>query len=160
MFGRRKLTAIASMTVATNQTLNIEDAYKDKRFDKQIDLASGFLTRSVLCKPIADAQGCAGILQLVNKMPVGRFDATDEDFINIFGAFCSILISLKQAFDGRAKVVSIFEFASLNFNEILYKFCTANIVQHLRQHCDQYGEKGNNGCTRPHNHHRDTYRFS
>lgn len=95
------------MTIKTNDTLNIEDAYKDQRFDKQIDLKSGFLTRSVLCKPLADAQGCAGVLQLVNKIPHGRFDDTDEEIIKIFGSFCSILVNLKQAFDSRAKAVSI-----------------------------------------------------
>lgn len=107
IFRRRKLTAIAAMTIQTNDTLNIEDAYKDQRFDKQIDLKSGFLTRSVLCKPLAGAQGCAGVLQLVNKMPYGRFDNTDEEMIKIFGSFCSMMVNLKQSFDERAKAVSI-----------------------------------------------------
>lgn len=96
------------MAIKTSDTLNIEDAYKDQRFDKQIDLKSGFLTRSVLCKPLINAQGCAGVLQLVNKMPYGRFDDTDEEILTIFGTFCSILVNLKQSFDGRAKAVSIY----------------------------------------------------
>lgn len=86
--------------------MNIEDAYKDQRFDKQIDIKSGFLTRSVLCNPLVNAQGCAGVLQLVNKLPFGRFNDIDEEIIKIFGSFCSVLVNLKQAFDGRAKAVS------------------------------------------------------
>ena len=34
--------------------MNIQDAYEDKRFNKQIDLETGYRTKSILCVPIKD----------------------------------------------------------------------------------------------------------
>lgn len=39
------------------QTLNIPDAYKDERFNKEVDRKTGFRTTSVLCMPIFSPSG-------------------------------------------------------------------------------------------------------
>ena len=52
----------------TGETVNIEDAYKDKRFNPDVDSRSGYRTRSILCTPMRDNQGkIIGVVQVLNK---------------------------------------------------------------------------------------------
>src|SRR5205814_2869533 len=43
---------IAGHVAMTGETINIEDAYADTRFNPEIDKRSGFRTRSMLCMPL------------------------------------------------------------------------------------------------------------
>eukprot|EP00128_Syssomonas_multiformis_P009151 Colp12_sorted_trinity150504_noHs@18665 len=43
---------IAGFVASTGQTLNIADAYKDARFNQDVDKETGFRTKSILCMPI------------------------------------------------------------------------------------------------------------
>jgi len=48
---------IAGETFTTGKVLNIADAQIDLRFNREIDRATGFITRNILCFPILDKQG-------------------------------------------------------------------------------------------------------
>ena len=53
--GDMKLTnGIIEQVALTGDTLNIYDAQNDPRFDKDLDKATGFHTKSILCMPIRD----------------------------------------------------------------------------------------------------------
>eukprot|EP00966_Prymnesium_polylepis_P167315 3868241-Prymnesium_polylepis.1 len=52
---RRRARALCGAT-RSGQTVNIEDAYKDRRFNRRIDAATGYRTRQILCVPIKDAR--------------------------------------------------------------------------------------------------------
>ena len=52
------------------------DAYADPRFDRSVDLQSGYHTRSVLCVPVKSYGTVVGVIQLINKTE-GAF--TDDD---------------------------------------------------------------------------------
>jgi HD-GYP domain-containing protein (c-di-GMP phosphodiesterase class II) len=68
---------IAGSVADTGQVINITDAYADARFNRDIDAATGYRTRTILCVPMRDAQGeVTGVLQALNKH-AGVF--TDED---------------------------------------------------------------------------------
>lgn len=43
---------IAGYVATTCSTLNIRDAYKDQRFNPEVDKKTGFRTKSILCMPI------------------------------------------------------------------------------------------------------------
>ena len=59
---------IVGHVFTTGTALNVEDAYKDERFDGSIDERSGYQTQSVLCVPIHSAKGAViGVAQLLNK---------------------------------------------------------------------------------------------
>jgi len=62
--------SIAGSVYFSGETANIHDAYKDPRFDSSTDERSGYVTKSILCIPILDAN-CApvAVLQAVNKLP-------------------------------------------------------------------------------------------
>jgi dual 3',5'-cyclic-AMP and -GMP phosphodiesterase 11 len=66
---------IAGYVAATGETLNIPDAYKDPRFNSNIDLQTGYRTRSILCLPILNEHGqCIAVAEAINKL-----NDTDSD---------------------------------------------------------------------------------
>lgn len=55
---------VAKMGVLTN----VEDAYTDSRFEREVDLKTGYRTKSVLCCPVKDHDGqVIGVIQALNK---------------------------------------------------------------------------------------------
>jgi len=59
---------IAGHVAMTGDTVIIDDAYADARFNKTIDRKTGFRTRTVLCAPLkARKGGVIGVVQLINK---------------------------------------------------------------------------------------------
>lgn len=72
---------IAGAVAAGGETVRIEDAYEDPRFDRSWDAKSGYRTRTVLCAPIRNrAGGIVGVFQLLNRRS-GIFDAEDERYL-------------------------------------------------------------------------------
>ena len=59
---------IVGAVATTGDPLNIEDAYKDRRFNRRIDAATGYRTRSILCMPIRNQRAeVVGVIQCINK---------------------------------------------------------------------------------------------
>ena len=56
--------------VYTNQKgAIILDAYKDERFDKSVDMRTGYRTKNILCTPLKTVTGeTIGVAQLLNKI--------------------------------------------------------------------------------------------
>ena len=83
---------IAGYVAQTGEIINIADAYKDSRFNPDIDRRTGYRTRSVLCMPMKNKDGkIIGVFQLFNKKD-GAFGAEDEQFIDAFSAHASVAI--------------------------------------------------------------------
>ena len=75
---------LAGYTARTGERLNIPDAYEDKRFNKKVDMQTGFRTKSVLCAPIHSKSGDPGVMaviQMLNKKG-GAFDKHDEEILD------------------------------------------------------------------------------
>ncbi len=67
----------------TGQIVNIEDAYKDSRFDSSADSKTGFKTRSVLCMPMKNRKDeVIGVFQVLNKEE-GVFAKEDEEMLTL-----------------------------------------------------------------------------
>ncbi|KAJ7345595.1 hypothetical protein JRQ81_001545 [Phrynocephalus forsythii] len=61
------------------ETVNIPDAYQDRRFNDEIDKLTGYKTKSLLCMPIRNSEGeIIGVAQAINKTPGGA-PFTDDD---------------------------------------------------------------------------------
>lgn len=64
-------SSIAGFVAATGEAALIKDAYSDPRFDRRVDVSTGYRTTSVLCVPLKDAHGkVVAVLQAVNKLPL------------------------------------------------------------------------------------------
>ncbi len=83
---------ISGYVAQTGEIINIPDAYKDARFNPDIDKRTGYRTRNMLCMPMKNKDGkIIGVFQLLNKRD-GAFGKEDEQFIDAFSAHASIAI--------------------------------------------------------------------
>ncbi|HTM22442.1 MAG TPA: GAF domain-containing protein, partial [Kofleriaceae bacterium] len=72
---------IAGWVAASGETVNIPDAYIDRRFQPAVDLRSGYRTRSILCAPMRNSLGSiVGVAQVLNKAG-GPFTGDDEELL-------------------------------------------------------------------------------
>jgi len=82
--------------LATRETLNVDDAYRDPRFRGALDKATGYKTRSVLNVPLLGwEKQPVGVLQLLNKS-IGVFDAGDERVASVLAAQCAVAVQRAQ----------------------------------------------------------------
>lgn len=67
---------IAGAVFHAGEGIIIEDAYADERFNQEVDLQTGFKTKSILCAPIRTARGeIIGVAQTLNKIEGAYTDA-------------------------------------------------------------------------------------
>jgi len=61
-------SGIAGVVAASGDTLDIPDAYSDKRFNPKIDSEVGYRTQDIYCMPIVSRDGrIVGVLELLNR---------------------------------------------------------------------------------------------
>jgi len=89
--------------VAKNcQTVNIQDAYSDTRFNQEVDKRTGYKTNNMLCVPVFDSSHrVIAALQMINK----RQGAFNEDDLTILDMFSDVISSALQIFDRFKSVV-------------------------------------------------------
>ncbi|HEX6853086.1 MAG TPA: GAF domain-containing SpoIIE family protein phosphatase [Candidatus Polarisedimenticolaceae bacterium] len=83
---------IVGECVATREIVLVADAYADPRFNRQVDLATGYRTRSMLTMPlIGHDDTLVGVLQVLNKRG-GSFGDADLPIATALAATCAIAI--------------------------------------------------------------------
>jgi signal transduction histidine kinase len=83
---------LAGYVARTGETVNITDAYRDPRFNPEIDHRSGYTTHTVLCMPMRNRDGkIVGVFQLLNKR-TGFFGPEDESFIDALSVHAAIAV--------------------------------------------------------------------
>ncbi|XP_026472829.1 dual 3',5'-cyclic-AMP and -GMP phosphodiesterase 11 [Ctenocephalides felis] len=94
-------TGIIGHVAESGEPVNIPDAYKDDRFNRDIDLQTGYRTRSLLCMPIKDASGeVLGVAQVINKLgPEQSFTESDEKVFAAYLQFCGIAMRNAQLYE-------------------------------------------------------------
>ncbi|MCD8567869.1 MAG: HD domain-containing protein [Geovibrio sp.] len=72
-------SGIAGKAAENDEVIIINDAYSDPRFDKTVDMQTGYRTRNMIAIPYHDPEGnVIGVFQAINKMTEeGKF--TEED---------------------------------------------------------------------------------
>jgi Nif-specific regulatory protein len=71
----------------------VDDAYADPRFNRQVDLKSGYKTHNVLCVPIVDGQRHRiGAFEAINKLH-GNFTAEDEESLAELGTQAAVALA-------------------------------------------------------------------
>ena len=83
---------IAGAVGQSGETIRIDDAYEDDRFDQSWDKKTGFRTRQILAAPIRGRDGkTVGVFQLLNKNR-GNFDETDEAFLDALSIHAALAV--------------------------------------------------------------------
>ncbi|HZP97037.1 MAG TPA: GAF domain-containing protein [Candidatus Limnocylindria bacterium] len=69
---------LAGQAALTGETINVPDAYADPRFDRDIDVRTGFRTLNMLVVPVWGSVGKpVGVIQALNKRS-GTFERRDQ----------------------------------------------------------------------------------
>ncbi|XP_064618412.1 cAMP and cAMP-inhibited cGMP 3',5'-cyclic phosphodiesterase 10A-like [Liolophura sinensis] len=89
---------IAGHVAKTGQSVNIHDAYKDPRFNADVDKATGFVTRSILCMPIISRGKVIGVIELVNKRDGDHFTGGDENAFKTFAVYCALALHYSKLY--------------------------------------------------------------
>lgn len=90
---------VVGRTVAENKPQVVLDARKDMRVNVRVDAETGFVTRSILCVPLATAQGAIGALEVINRRDGGLFDAADAEILRLIAAPTALAIHNAQLAD-------------------------------------------------------------
>ncbi len=90
---------LAGFVAETGQALNIKEAYKDPRFNPEVDRRTGFRTRGVLCVPVFNREGLVmGVTQAVNKKG-GEFGQEDEELLRAFSSQIGVALENAQLYE-------------------------------------------------------------
>ncbi|XP_073991560.1 phosphodiesterase 11 isoform X3 [Rhodnius prolixus] len=93
-------TGIVGFVAETGEPVNIPDAYKDERFNQDVDARTGYKTRSLLCMPIKDLNGdVIGVAQVINKQGDSHFTSNDEKIFSSYLQFCGIGLRNAQLYE-------------------------------------------------------------
>eukprot|EP00118_Oscarella_pearsei_P016450 m.157085 g.157085 ORF g.157085 m.157085 type:complete len:773 (+) comp38701_c0_seq3:67-2385(+) len=96
---------IIGYVAESGQGLIIADAYKDPRFNKDVDIATGYRTKGIMCEPVKNTEGeVIGVAQAINKVATeqSKEDAfTDEDqaLFKTYLTFCGISLTNALLFE-------------------------------------------------------------
>lgn len=83
---------LAGWVASSGETINIQDAYNDNRFQPAYDQKTGYRTRSILCIPMRNHFGnIIGVVQVLNKQ-AGPFDEDDEALLAALASLAAIAI--------------------------------------------------------------------
>jgi len=90
---------IAGTVFTTGETINIPEAYKDSRFNPEIDKKTGYITKTILCMPVKNKKGkTIGVTQVLNKKG-DPFTKIDENRLRAFSAQAAIALENARLFD-------------------------------------------------------------
>ncbi|KAF4521720.1 hypothetical protein B566_EDAN012168 [Ephemera danica] len=91
---------IVGFVAESGEPVNIPDAYKDNRFNHDIDLMTGYRTRTLLCMPIKDCNGeVIGVAQVINKQGESCFTNNDQKIFSSYLQFCGIGLRNAQLYE-------------------------------------------------------------
>ncbi len=96
---------VAGKTIESGRAILIQDAYNDALFNPEIDRATGYRTRNILCVPMANLDGrTIGCLQALNKHD-GDFTPVDESFSLAFAAQAAVAIESAYQYQEKTRVI-------------------------------------------------------
>jgi len=83
---------IAGHVAETGETINLGDAYDDPRFYRDVDLSSGYRTKSMLSMPLWNKERkVIGVFQILNKRG-GSFTREDEKLLEALSVHAALAI--------------------------------------------------------------------
>ncbi|MBI3302398.1 MAG: sigma-54-dependent Fis family transcriptional regulator [Deltaproteobacteria bacterium] len=120
---------IAGAAALTGQIINVKDAHQDPRFNKEVDVRTGYRTRSMLTVPLRNHEGeVIGAFQALNKKE-GVFTTNDEEIAKALAAHAAIAIETAQLIEQlRQHRDQLLEENTQLWQEVGSRFATHNIL--------------------------------
>ena len=112
---------VAGDSFSNGSVVNVQDAYGDSRFNREVDESTGYRTRNILAMPVAARDGRKlGVLQALNRTDATGFDAGDVERMTAFAAQAAIAIDNATLF---SEVVE-----ARNYNESILRSMSSGVV--------------------------------
>ena len=93
-------SGIAGAAAQSGETIRIDDAYTDPRFNREVDEQTGYRTRSILSLPITNQSGQVfAVAQLLNRKDGMPFDKSDERRFAEFTQATGLILETLQEMD-------------------------------------------------------------
>jgi len=86
-------SGIAGWVARHVRPLIVNDVSQDQRFNKELDRATGFVTRSVLAVPLVSGREVTGVLEMLNKADGSGFDEQDLEISMALAPMAAVAIS-------------------------------------------------------------------
>ena len=87
---------IVGASITGKETIIIASPYEDARFNPEVDKATGYVTKSILCMPVTNEQGeVIGAYQALNKLGEDgqeQFNQTDVDRLSMAAVYCGKML--------------------------------------------------------------------
>lgn len=126
-------TGIAGVVFKSGQPLQVDDAYADPRFNQDVDKATDFRTRNILCIPILTKTGArVGVTQVVNKAS-GAFNHRDLQRLAAFTAQVSVSLENAQLFDEVLQIKNYNENILASASDAIVTFETDGTILKINQ---------------------------
>ena len=92
---------IAGAVAQGGESIRIDDAYADPRFNRAVDKQTGFRTRSILCLPVKNMSGeVFAVAQLLNRKDGKPFSVDDERRFASFMQSIGVILETQQGLGG------------------------------------------------------------
>jgi len=85
-------SGIAGWVARHGKPLIVNDVTKDQRFYGEVDEATGFITRSILCAPLVSSGRVIGVVEVLNKLDGNDFSNQDLEALTAVAATAAIAI--------------------------------------------------------------------
>lgn len=124
---------IAGLVAEKRESLLINDTTADPRFSGQMDQASGFKTKSILCVPMIAGGELVGVLEVLNKKTPAGFSEGDKGLLESLASLAGLAIA-------NARVVGGFRNFYSNTIEILISAIEARDMR-MAGHCWRFAQR-------------------
>ena len=112
---------LAGWVFTHGEAVNLSDAYDDERFNRGVDLETGYRTQSVLTVPVTARDGRRlGVMQALNRQVGSRFEASDLQRMNAFAAQAAVAIDNATLFSEVA--------SERNYNESILASMSSGVL--------------------------------
>jgi adenylate cyclase len=112
---------LAGAALMSGEVVNTTDAYDDPRFIREMDVETGYRSRTILSMPIIARDGRKlGVMQALNRQNATRFSSEDIAKMGAFAAQAAIAIDNATLF---SQIVE-----SRNYNESILRSMSAGVI--------------------------------
>lgn len=147
-------SGIIGAAIMNKETIIIDSPYEDERFNPEVDKATGYVTKSILCMPVMDEQGeVIGGYQAINKLGADGeavFDHSDVDRLALAAIFCGKLLE-NHLLQSVSKIDRLTGLKNRHYFESAYKRCMEQEgvpgiimcdIDYFKKVNDTYGHNG------------------
>lgn len=95
---------LAGYVAQTKESIKIDDAYSDPRFNKEVDKKTGFVTHNMLVVPLLNLEDeVVGVMQVINKKGDEPFSGFDMELLHALATHAAVAIEKQHLHEENEK---------------------------------------------------------